>query len=250
MFDEISAFVEKIPPLTRYICITTFVLSLSVQFQLVSPLQLVLDVKQLLKFQFWRLFTSMCLSSGFALLMHLYFINSWLTSLESQTFRGRKGDCFMMLMFIMISLSVIGIAMGLPVLTNSFSMAIVYIWASQNPAQIVQFMFGLTFKAALLPWVILGFDVLQGGSPIPGIVGIIVGYSYHFLESIYPATHNGAKIFVTPGFVKDALDTLEPREMASSAGGYSSQPGKSNASSGAESSSSGKFSGKGYKLGT
>lgn len=177
----------------------------------------------------------MCLSSGFGLLMHLFLMNSWLSALETETFRGRKGDFFMMLMFIMLSLSGIGIAVGLPILTNCFSMAIVYIWSSQNPTQIVQFMFGLQFKASLLPWVFLGFEVIQGGSPVPGILGIIVGHTYHFLEDIYPATHGGTKLFVTPGFVKEALDTVEPKGTINSTSGSSAQP---------------KFAGKGYKLGT
>jgi hypothetical protein len=51
MFDELTSFIEKIPPLTRYICVTTFVLSMSVQFKLVNPTQLVLDLDQVLKFQ-------------------------------------------------------------------------------------------------------------------------------------------------------------------------------------------------------
>jgi derlin-1 len=191
----------------------------------------------------------MCLSSGFALLMHLYFLNSWLSSLETEMFRGRKGDCFMMLMFIMISLSVIGIAAKMAVLTNSFSTAIVYIWATQNPTQIVQFMFGLRFKAVFLPWVFLIFDVIQGGSPIPGIIGIIVGHSYHFMENIYPQTHGGTKLFSTPGVIRDAFDALEPREMTGSSAGYSSQPGKTN-TGGAQGSSSGSAWGRGHRLGS
>ena len=98
----------------------------------------------------------------------------------------------------------------------------------------------------MLPWVFLGFDVLQGGSPIPGIIGIIVGHSYHFLENIYPSTHNGSKLYFTPEIVKNAFDPLEPREMTSSASGYSSQPGNQAKAP----DSSGTFGGKGYRLGS
>ena len=78
--------------------------------------------------------------------MHLFFLYQNLKTLETGRYAARKGDLFMMLVFVILSLDVLGLALGLGVLTNGFSMAIVYIYSQLNPDQIVQFMFGLQFK--------------------------------------------------------------------------------------------------------
>ena len=41
-------------------------------------------------------------------------------------------------------------------------MMIIAYWARKNPDGIVRFMFGLQFKAAYLPWVMLAFEILLG----------------------------------------------------------------------------------------
>ena len=99
----------------------------------------------------------------------------------------------------------------------------------------------------MLPWVFIGMDIIQGGSVIPGLIGIVVGHTFHFLENIYPSTHGGSKLFITPGFVKDAFDPLDPREMTSNSQGYSSQQGRSTAQ---PTETNLKFGGKGYRLGS
>ena len=164
MFDEISSFIERIPPLTRYICLSTFFLSLSAQFGLVNPMQLILDMKQIVNFQVFQAQLKIVLEA-----FYMYVPQLWLWSFNAFVlcallafvfgipnvswkkrvigrFAKLTSDCFMMLVFIMLSISVIGMAVKLAVLTNSFSMAIVYIWSSLNPEEIVQFMFGLRFK--------------------------------------------------------------------------------------------------------
>ena len=48
-------------------------------------------------------------------------------------------------------------------------------------------MFGiLTFNAPYLPYVMLGFAVLVGNSPVMDIIGILIGHIYYFLEFVYP----------------------------------------------------------------
>ncbi len=44
----------------------------------------------------------------------------------------------------------------------SMIMMIIAYWARKNPDGIVRFMFGLQFKAAYLPWVMLAFEILLG----------------------------------------------------------------------------------------
>lgn len=43
-------------------------------------------------------------------------------------------------------------------------MSVLYVWAQLNRETIVSFWFGTRFKACYLPWVILGFNYIIGGS--------------------------------------------------------------------------------------
>jgi len=57
-----------------------------------------------------------------------------------------------------------------------------------------------TFTAPYLPWVILGFGVLLGQSPIYDLLGVVVGHLYYFLEDVYPEV-SGRKLLKTPAFM-------------------------------------------------
>lgn len=158
----------------------------------------------------------------------------------------------MMLLFVVLGLDVLGLTLGLPVLTNSFSMAIIYIWSQTNPDQTVSFMFGLQFKASMLPFVMLAFDMLTSGSLMMGIVGIVVGHAYHFLENVYPEQYGGVKFLRAPAFLESLVGPSQgtPKETQTRAGGYTAVPPSGASKDSASSSSSGGFKGKGYRLGT
>lgn len=55
----------------------------------------------------------------------------------------------------------------------------------------------IRFQALYFPWVLVAFDFLMGGFPLPEILGIFVGHIYFFLEYIYPTT-GGIRILKTP----------------------------------------------------
>jgi hypothetical protein len=253
---EFEDFINTIPPITRSVLALTLALSLSLQFGVISPMQVVLLQKPLLQqFELWRLFTNVCLSSGLGLLMHLFFLYQNASSLE-KTYANRKADFFIMLVFVIFSLDLFGLFMDLPVLTSAFSMALVYIWAQQHPDQIVTFMFGLQFKALLFPFVLLGVDVLTGNSITLSILGIIVGHFYHFLENIYPSQMGGQKLLVAPlvlqnFFQQTAGPTTASHTPTASSNGYRAVPGGQNRKINSETTSSSTvFGGKGYRLGT
>eukprot|EP00026_Physarum_polycephalum_P020710 Phypoly_transcript_23470.p1 GENE.Phypoly_transcript_23470~~Phypoly_transcript_23470.p1 ORF type:complete len:113 (+),score=15.64 Phypoly_transcript_23470:93-431(+) len=72
-------------------------------------------------------------------------------------------------------------------LADGLIMLLVYVWARTNPDVVVSFLFGLKFKAAYFPWVLIGFKTLLGGAPIMDVLGAIVGHLYIYLKDIYPA---------------------------------------------------------------
>ena len=47
------------------------------------------------------------------------------------------------------------------------------------------------------PWVLVGFTILTGGSPIAELVGIAAGHAYYFLEYVYPEA-GGRQFLATP----------------------------------------------------
>jgi hypothetical protein len=61
-------------------------------------------------------------------------------------------------------------------------------------------MFGLRFKAIYLPWVMCGFKMLQGGSPVIELIGIVVGHLWYFVTDLYPL-QSGRQILKTPAIL-------------------------------------------------
>jgi len=118
-------------------------------------------------------------------------------SLEQTTFNGRTADYVFCLSFGALALLVIGWILHLPLLAMSLIMMIIYIWSRKNPNINMSFMFGIQFLSFYFPWVLVAFNFLLGGIPIPEIVGIVVGHIYYFLEDIYPLT-SGRRLLKTP----------------------------------------------------
>lgn len=54
-----------------------------------------------------------------------------------------------------------------------------------------------TFNAPYLPWVILGFGLMLGQSPVFDLLGILIGHIYFYLEDVLPGMI-GRRILVTP----------------------------------------------------
>ncbi len=50
----------------------------------------------------------------------------------------------------------------------ALSLSMVYIFCNVNPEVIVSFWFGMRFKAFYLPWVLLGINILTGGTLVFG----------------------------------------------------------------------------------
>ncbi|KAF1426291.1 Derlin-1, partial [Spheniscus mendiculus] len=70
-------------------------------------------------------------------------------------FDGRPADYMFMLLFNWICI----VLLMIPLI-----MSVLYVWAQLNRDMIVSFWFGTRFKACYLPWVILGFNYIIGGS--------------------------------------------------------------------------------------
>eukprot|EP00163_Fabomonas_tropica_P029408 TRINITY_DN6280_c0_g1_i2.p1 TRINITY_DN6280_c0_g1~~TRINITY_DN6280_c0_g1_i2.p1 ORF type:complete len:147 (+),score=21.86 TRINITY_DN6280_c0_g1_i2:156-596(+) len=92
-----------------------------------------------------------------------------------------------MLIFCGICLLGSSFIFNFAMLSHSLMMCILYVWSQRHPHQVVSFMFGLSFKAAYLPWALVIMNMLLGNSITLLVVGILVGHIYFFLEDINPA---------------------------------------------------------------
>ena len=72
----------------------------------------------------------------------------------------------------------------------------------------------LNFTAPYLPWVMLGFQMLLGGSPWTHVLGMSVGHVIWFAEDVLPRMLPDApRIFLAPDVMRVALGQ-DPRGMA------------------------------------
>uniref|UniRef100_A0A8C3AE27 Derlin n=1 Tax=Cyclopterus lumpus TaxID=8103 RepID=A0A8C3AE27_CYCLU len=148
-------------------------------------------------FQLWRpvtatLFFPITPNTGFLYLVNLYFLYHYSSRLETGAFDGRPADYIFMLFFNWICI----VLLMIPLI-----MSVLYIWAQFNKDTVVSFWFGTRFKAHYLPWVILVFNFIIGGSFVNELTGNLVGHLYFFLMFKYPMDLGGRTFLSTPEFL-------------------------------------------------
>ena len=139
------------------------------------------------------------------MLMHLYMLYVNSRSLEEGHFVNRRADYVFFVLLTMLLLDVITVYMELPIMTDAFGMAVTYLYSMSRAEDMVTFMFGMTFKAMYLPWVLLVFNMAMGGSPLMLLIGIAVGHMYYFLDVVYPSQNGGRKVLVTPTIIQNLV---------------------------------------------
>ena len=59
----------------------------------------------------------------------------------------------------------------------------------------------LTFTAPYLPWVLLGFSLMLGSSPLVDLLGMGAGHLYYFFHDVYPQM-TGRRLLRTPWLIR------------------------------------------------
>ena len=92
-------------------------------------------------------------------------------------------------------------------LGHPLAFMMVYLWSRDPDNYNVRMsFFVLTFNAPFLPWVMLSFSLLLGNPVETDLLGIFVGHTYYFLDTVYPqvAAIRGwsvKKLLYTPSFL-------------------------------------------------
>ncbi|KXJ26931.1 derlin-1 [Exaiptasia diaphana] len=204
--NDIGDWFRGIPIITRYWFSLSIIFPLLGRIGLINAYYMLLDFGLVIyNFQIWRLLTCFVYypispQTGFHYLINLYFLYSYSTRLESGLFDGRPADFLFMLLFNGLVLIIIGFAATLRLLMDPLVLSVLYVWCQVNKETIVQFWFGMQFKAMYLPWVLAIFNMIIQGGGVMELIGIFVGHVYFFLMFKYPQDFGGARLISTPSF--------------------------------------------------
>ncbi|KAF3691619.1 Derlin-1 [Channa argus] len=205
--SDIGNWFRNIPFITRTWFAASIALPLIGRLGLISGGHLILIPEFVFKrFHLWRPVTATLYfpvnhSTGFLYLFNLYFLYHYSTRLETGAFDGRPANYIFMLLFNWICIVITGMLMDMQLLMIPLVMSVLYVWAQFNKDTIVSFWFGTRFKAHYLPWVILAFNFIIGGSFIDELTGNLVGHLYFFLMFKYPMDLGGRAFLSTPDFL-------------------------------------------------
>jgi len=70
----------------------------------------------------------------------------------------------------------------------------------------ITFMFGFVFKSAYLPWVLVGWHTITGGSIMSDLIGIAAGHLYIFLKDVLPTSPYKYNVLKTPKFIEKLVN--------------------------------------------
>lgn len=209
--NELGTWFRGIPIVTRWWFSLSIVFPLLGRLGLINGFHMMLDYASVVhRFQIWRLVTSFVYypispQTGFHYLINIYFLYSYSTRLETGLFDGRPADYLFMMLFNGIILIIIGFLMPLRLLMDPLVLSVLYVWCQVNKDMIVQFWFGMQFKAMYLPWVLAVFNMVIQGGGIMELIGIFVGHLYFFLMFKYPQDFGGQRFLSTPSILYKLL---------------------------------------------
>lgn len=201
----------EVPPVTRTYITASFLTTLALQMEFISPFQLYFNPKLIFnQHQYWRLITAFLFFGqlGFHCLFNMAFTYRYCRMLEEEFYRNRTADFFYLFLVGGSLMNILAYFVNLLFLGQAFAIMLVYIWSRRNPAIRMNFFGLLSFQAPYLPWVLLGFSILLGSSTAVDMIGIVVGHFYYFFEDVFPNEPHGFRVLETPRFIKMSFQAL------------------------------------------
>lgn len=204
--DVFNFFFQESPKITKLLTVFCVIISLMTWFEVISPLYLYLNYELAFKkLQLWRFITNFFYFGNFGLsfIFHLllFFRNSkWL---EKSVFKGNASDYVFFLIISMISLVIIGPAVGVVFLSHPLCFAMTYYWGRKSKNTLVNFMGIFTLRAPYLPWFYLIFSFLLESDFKNDFIGMTVGHIFFYFKDIYPRLKRAKCVGVldTPHFL-------------------------------------------------
>jgi len=231
---------NSLPIITRYWLVSALGSTVLISMGMLDPMSIILDWRMIWnKFQIWRFFSSAVFFGGFSFnyMMQLYMLVSYSQRYESDALNsgggGGSSDFAFMLCIGIFLLSVFGYYMRMILIGQPLIYMIMYVWSQKNYMETVSLFFGIKIQAIYLPWAMTALQVLMGASPIPSLMGILVGHIYYFLLELVPSKY-GTDIIRCPMFMinlfghgRSGFTATPPPQQRAQGGGFAA-PGRVN----------------------
>jgi len=206
----IDAWYKSLPIMTRIGLTIVFSTTILAALHVVSPMILILNWPMVTnKLQIWRLFTSVTFFGplGFSFLFQLYFFSQFSSKLENNEIFRQPGDYLFFLLVQTLLLDLLSLVLyyptGAPMLGQALVFAIVYYWSRREPyADLTLYIFKV--KGYQLPFALLLFHVLLGGSIWLELLGLASAHLWYFIKEIVPAEY-GVVLIKTPHFLNSFM---------------------------------------------
>ncbi|EEA05929.1 Der1-like family protein [Cryptosporidium muris RN66] len=195
MFEDSTpqSWFANLPPISRFMLCTTFVVTVLCSFGLLNPWYIILDWPLVVKkVQIWRLISNFFYVGHFSLgwIMSQWMFISFSSKLEKSGVLGvSEGSYLYFIMVLMVIIDFIAIAFNFPVGKrvngSCLIFAIIYYWSRRFPSSPVS-IWGFILQAYQLPFALLLLDILTGNSIFDDVLGLLAGHSLHYVRDILP----------------------------------------------------------------
>ncbi|ORY76207.1 Derlin [Leucosporidium creatinivorum] len=185
------------PPITKAYLIASTAISVAVQCNIVTPLQLYFTYRSAIEQgQLWRIATTFLYWGpiGLDFVFHLFFFARYSKLLEDGAFHGRKADYTWLLIVSCTLLLILSPLSPSPFLASPLSFTLVYLWSRLNPAVRLSLFGIITITAPYLPFALCLFSwaLASGGSSGWGLgvimgdaLGLLAGHWWYFWTEIW-----------------------------------------------------------------
>jgi Derlin-2/3 len=212
---DFMSWYHEIPPISKMYLTVAVGTTTAVFLDFLSPLNLYYNYNLIVsKGEYWRLATSFFFFGHFSLdfLFHMYFVVRYCRLLEEGQFRGRTADFLVMIFYgaalMILSTFTCETFSRIKFLGHPLTFMMVYLWSRdpENAHQRMSFFGVIVFNAPYLPWVLLLFSLVLGNPVECDLLGIIVGHTFYFLDTVYPRVArlrgwSWKKLLVTPSLL-------------------------------------------------
>lgn len=179
------AEIKKIPPVTRFLSLSTLAVTLPVMVQLLSIYKVVYHYPLVFhKAEIWRIWTAFFYGgSGLNFLFDLVMLYRTSDGLETQHYVHRSADYAWQLTMACLSLMVLNQPLGSHFFHRQLLITLTYISSRLSPDALFS-LFGLvTIQAKWWPYVMVVIDGMMGGLPAlaQAVTGLITGHAWYLL---------------------------------------------------------------------
>ncbi|KAH7332838.1 DER1-domain-containing protein [Rhizoctonia solani] len=183
--DDIRAEIRKIPPVTRFMVLSSTAVSLPVMMHVLSGYKVVYTPGLVFgQAQIWRLWTSWFLGpSGLPFIFDMLMLYRASNELEEVLYGGHSADYAWHLLVSGAAIMGLNVPLRTLVFFRPLLHFLVYRAARSNPEAQVS-LFGLiSIKNIYFPFVMLGMDLVNGGPPalIQSLTGVIASHAWFML---------------------------------------------------------------------